>query len=85
MKLPDYCSLQIELCFSHPEVSVTHNDNPGSYVLFLPFFHLYGGILMHLFLIAGKTTVIMQRFDFEAYLQLNVEHKVVDFNRNYTH
>ena len=67
----------------HPGLGAFHPlDN--AVVLFLPIFHVYGVLVLISQFCRGKTTVLMDHFDFEHYLHLVQKYKVKQFTETIT-
>ncbi len=64
------------VCNHQQKISVARFSPQDRILIFLPFYHIYGAMLMGASLAAGVTQVIMERFELETSLRLTEQHKI---------
>lgn len=64
-------------------MQVNHMEDLGGHSLgLLPFFHIYGMLLIHLSIYQGTAKVVLPRFDPHAFLKVLAKYKVRYFTRS---
>lgn len=67
------------VCNNIQFISASHLTERDTLLIFLPFYHIYGTMLMGGAISAGATQVIMERFDLVGSLELVVQHRVTRY------